>query len=96
MKIVNIIRVLLNLIIFIPLIIISVSYYFWIGKNLMAELYGIVLFILIVPFINILIELIIIFKRKLKYSKSSILIILANIVIFFLDFYVAYIIGSKF
>lgn len=89
------IRVLLNLIIFIPLILISISYFSFIDKHLMANLLGIIIFILIVPFFNIAIELIIC-KARSRLSKTSVAIIIANIMIFLLDYNVVVLIGKKF
>ena len=95
MKLINIIRFLLNLIIFLPLIVISISYFVMIDKHLMANLYGIIIYLLTVPLINIAIEFMIC-KRNSRFSKSSIAIILSNIVVLIMDYKVAALIGGMF
>ncbi len=95
MRFINIMRFLLNLIVFIPLIVISISYLGIIDKHLMVNLYGIIICLLIVPLVNIAVELMTC-KTNSRLSKSSIAIILINVVVLILDYKIAVLIGRMF
>ena len=91
----RIIRGLLNLVVFFPVIVFSLSLFVWIDKYLMAKLLGMIILVIIVPLVNIIVEISIMSVRK-AYIKSSILIVVFNIIMLIVNYLVGGFIGMMF
>lgn len=87
--------VLLNLIILFPFTTFVLSYFIWINVHLMVNLIGKMLFVLPIPFINIIIQRFIMTKRKAINRKAK-LIIIFNIIMLCLNYLAVCFIASMF